>query len=258
MRTQTEYSSALFKLRPVCFCKFLSAMVILIMIFFTSACKKKADKDKSDNKEAVYQSIPTVCIWDKISAREEPKRNAAVVSPLYLGETVTFLGVSAIDSTYKNQEYLKVKLSDGTSVWVPSFSLIKGSKPAVVTDEVSIYLRPDLLTITDKKLVAMDIIAVLEEKDGWVDFISEKKTHTGWIQDEKINFNQEEIAFSLMAKRILTEKNNKSLLDKIDSVLDNNPYQNSVFVPLLREIREQEIEKKQVEELMQQNLDSIQ
>lgn len=214
--------------------------------------------NKSALAEAEYQAIPAVCIWDKISARKEPARSSPVVSPLNLGEIVTFLGITAVDSGYKNQEYLKVMLSDKSVVWVPAFSLITGSKPAVVVREVKVYLRPDLLTVTGNKLVAMDIVAVVEEKDGWVNFVSEKKNESGWIMDEEINYNNEEIAFSLMAKRILTEKDSKSLLDKIDSVLNNNPYQNSVFIPMLKEIREQEIEKKQVEEILRQNLQSLQ
>ncbi len=222
------------------------------------SCKRAGNAERSDSKKEIYQAIPSVCIWDKISARKEPRRNSGVVTPLNLGEAVTYLGINAFDSTYKNQEYLKVKLSDGSLVWVPAFSLITSSKPAVVAEEATIYLRPDMLTITDKKLAAMDIIAVMEEKDGWINFISDKKAVTGWIQEDNINYNKEEIAFALAANRILAEKSNKSLSDKIDSALNYNPYQNSIFVPMLKEIEKQEKEKDQVEEMMRQSINSFQ
>ena len=236
--------------KPVAFIAILSFLLI-------SGCNDNSGKKENTSQNEIYESIPTVCIWDKISARKEPFRKSPVISPINLGESVTYLGINAYDSAFKNQEYLKIRLSDGSIVWVPAFSLITNAKPAVVSNEVDIYLRPDLLTITDHKIAAMEIIAVLVEQDGWINFISEKKNASGWIQDDKVNFNKEEIAFALMAKRILTENNDKSLLSKIDSVLSNNPYQNSIFIPLLREIRKQEEEKQQIENMMQQNFNSF-
>jgi hypothetical protein len=138
-------------------------------------------------------------------------------------------------------------------VWVPAFSLVTGASPAVVKKEAAVYLRPDLLTITDKTIGAMEIIAVMENQDDWIRFHSARKKQHGWIQAEAISDDKADIAFSLYAGRILDEKSSKTFPEKIDSILDYNLYPNSVFVSLLKEIREKENERMQIEEFVIRN-----
>lgn len=221
------------------------------MILILLSCTGRRDSEVEE--ERVEETIPAVCIWDRISVRQEPFRGAAVVTRLNLGELVTYLGVSAIDSTYKNQVYYRIRLSDQRVVWVPAFSLVIGASPAVVKEEAALYLRPDLLTITDKTIGVMEIIAVLEKSDDWISFYSAGKSQHGWIQTDAISDNMEDIAFSLYARRILDKESSKTLHDKIDSILNYNLYPNSVFVSLLEEIGEKEKERMQIEEFVMQN-----
>jgi hypothetical protein len=138
--------------------------------------------------------------------------------------------------------------------WVPAFSLVTGAKPAVVTSEVPVYMRPDLLTITGKSMGSMDIVAVTEESDNWIKFCSEKKVLNGWIKSEALSYKAEDIAFSLYARRILNADTSANLAERIDSILKYNLYPNSVFVSLLQEIGEKEKERIQIEEIVRQNL----
>ena len=225
----------------------VAIFMILILVSCTSSKNKEVDE------EEIAPDIPSVCIWDRISVRQEPFRKSAVVSNLNLGESVTYLGISALDSTYKNQVYYHVRLSDESTAWVPAFSLVTDASPAVVIKEVPVYLRPDLLTITDRTLEAMEIIAVVKESDDWINFYSEKKITNGWIKSEALSDNIEDIAFALYARRILNENTNKTISDKIDSILKYNLYPNAVFVSLLEEIEEKEKERIQIEEIIMQN-----
>jgi len=222
-------------------------MMMLILVSCTSRNNSEVEED------GTALAIPSVCIWDRISVRQEPFRKAAVVSNLNLGELVTYLGISAVDSTYKNQLYYHIRLSDEKLAWVPAFSVVNSASPAVVIKEVPVYLRPDLLTITDITLGAMEIIAVVKESDDWINFYSAKKIRNGWIKSMALSDNVEDIAFALHARRILDEKNDKPLTDKIDSILKYNLYPDAVFVSLLEEIREKEEERIQIEEIVIRN-----
>jgi hypothetical protein len=231
-------------------------IMIKVVIFFTVAllvaCTSRNNAELEEKKE--LQAIPSVCIWDKITVRQEPFRKAAVICHLNLGEAVTYLGISAVDSTFKNQVYYHIRLSDDRIAWVPAFSLVTNGTPAVVLKETPVYLRPDLLTITDKNLEAMEIVAVIEKSDDWVNFYSEKKLRNGWVRSEALSNNMEDIAFSLFAGRILNEQTNKTLTGKIDSIMNYNLYPNSVFVSVLEDIGEKEKERIRIEEIVKQNL----
>ena len=226
-------------------------MVALLMIFILVSCISRNQSEVEEEKTTL--AIPSVCIWDGISVRQEPFRKATVVSNLNLGELVTYLGISAVDSTYKNQVYYQIRLSDESLAWAPAFSLVTDASPAVVIQEVPVYLRPDLLTITDRTLEVMEIIAVIKKSDDWINFYSAKKIRNGWIKSEAISDNIEDIAFALYARRILNEKNDIPLADKIDSILKYNLHPDAVFVSLLEEIREKEKERLKIEEIVIQN-----
>ena len=55
--------------------------------------------------------------------------------------------------------------------------------------------------------------------------------------------NEEDIAFSSIVKSKLAIKDDNSLLDKIQNILDENPYPNSVFVETLNKIAQEEKKK---------------
>ncbi|MCP4312787.1 MAG: hypothetical protein GY790_16110 [Bacteroidetes bacterium] len=85
------------------------------------------------------------------------------------------------------------------------------AKPVVITNEVPLYMRPDLLTINDKRISSMEIVAVIEEWDNWIKVVNEKKEKAGWIKKEYITNNTIDLAFALLAKRKLTEQNPEPL-----------------------------------------------
>lgn len=230
----------------------MNRAVISFVFLLLVSCTVRENADMKE--KSAEEAVPAVCIWDGISVRKNPFRDAAVLSRLNLGEKVTYLGISAIDSTYRNQVYNYIRLSDERKAWVPAFSLVTGAGPAVVISETPVYRRPDLLTITNKTLGAMDIIAVTDTSDDWLSFYSAKKNQYGWIQSEAISIQMEDIAFSLYAGRILNEKSGRSLAEKIDSILNNNLYPEAVFVPIMKELREKERERIQIEDIMRQNI----
>lgn len=180
-------------------------------------------------------SVIGVSVWDRISSRSEPRRSSASTTLLSLGESFLYLDSSAIDSAYNNTKFLKARLSDSSIVWVYGFASVLNAKPGVITKNVPLYLRPDLLTITESELEAMEIVAVTEEWDNWIRVVNEKKANVGWIKNDFITYNTIDLAFALLAKRKLDKDDREEKIDAIEDLLSNNPYPNTVFIPEISE-----------------------
>jgi len=227
------------------------AFIALFILFIScKSDKPKESKSMKDTKLKVKEKVSGVCIWDGIAIREKPSRNSELISTLNLGEAFSYLNTYAIDSSHKNQKYLNIELSDGTVAWAAEFGLIINAQTGVIKAKVPIYKRPDLLTISDEELSPMDILAITEETDDWLKVTGEKKKINGWIKKSYLSVNEEDIAFALIAKRELAVNDDKSLLDKIQNILDNNPYPTSIFVETLNKIAQEEKNKKRLEEIM--------
>jgi hypothetical protein len=114
------------------------------------------------------------------------------------------------------------------------------AKPAVVIHEVPLYMRPDLLTITAERLGTMEIIAVVEEWDDWIKVVGEKKEKKGWIKKESISYTSIDLAFALLCKRTLEEEDLEEKVDRLEELLANNPYPNTIFIEAFKERVDQE------------------
>lgn len=225
----------------------------IILVTSIISCKPERQKEKEKKiTSSVKEKIPGVCIWDGIAIRKEPSRSSTIFSTLSLGESFLYLNEDAIDSAYKNQKYQNIELSDGSVGWAAGFGLIMNAKTGVVKSKVPLYKRPDLLTISDKEFSPMDIIAITEETDNWAKVTGEKKRMEGWIKMSYISYNKEDIAFALLAKRELDVKDEKPLPEKIHTILDNNPYPNSIFVEILSQIAREEENKQKLNQIMRE------
>jgi hypothetical protein len=216
----------------------LLCMVLLLKL--TSCSDVSSEKPAAATTES--QEIVGVSVWDRISTRDQPVRNTPSTTLLSLGERFIYLDTFAIDTSYNNTKFLKVRLSDSTIVWAYDFASVLDAKPAVVRNEVPLYLRPDLLTISADKLNAMDIIAVVEEWDNWIKVVNEKKEHTGWIKKEFITYDSIDLAFALLAKRYQEEEDPEQRIENLEGLLENNPYPQTIFVPEIRNRLDEEME----------------
>ena len=227
--------------------KKLSFLILLISgILLYNSCSRttKQAENKSENKT---DSIPAVCIWDGLYIRNAPSKNAAFLSTLNLGESMVYLGRAEHDSLSGNLEYLNIRLSDGTRGWASKSGIVTGATPAVVKEETPLYKRPDLLTISDRRLKAMDVVAVDDTNDDWIKVTGEKGRYEGWIKNVKISQNKEDIALAVLSSRTFKANEDKPLHEVVDEILKDNPYPNSVFVATLRDIAREDLEKNNLE-----------
>jgi len=213
--------------RKITFC-----LGLIIFLSFLACTDNK--HEKSDDPVLEYHQVIGVSIWDRISTRSEPKRSSSSTTLLSLGESFIYLDSSAIDSAYNNTKFLRVRLSDSSEVWAYGFASVLNAKAAVLTNDVPLYMRPDLLTITEKNLHVMDIIAVVEEWDGWIKVVNEKSEQKGWIKKDVVTYNRIDLALALLAKRKLDEQDSEQKVKNLEELLENNPYPNSIFISELR------------------------
>jgi hypothetical protein len=211
----------------------LTFCLVIIFLLKLSACNTSPVEEAEITISEDHQIIG-VSVWDRISTRSEPRRKASSTTLLSLGESFIYLDSFAIDSSYNNTKFLKARLSDSSVVWVYDFASVLNAKPVVITNEVPLYMRPDLLTITEKRINTMEIVAVIEEWDNWIKVVNEKKEKTGWIKKEYITDNTIDLAFALLAKRKLEEEDPEQRIRNLEDLFENNPYPNSIFVSELR------------------------
>ena len=219
--------------RKITFC-----LGFIIFLSFL-ACTDKIPEESDDPVPELHQVIG-VSIWDRISTRSEPKRSSSSTTLLSLGESFIYLDSSAIDSAYNNTKFLKVRLSDSSEVWVYDFASVLNANPAVLTIDVPLYMRPDLLTITDESLHVMEIIAVVEEWDDWIKVVNEKSEHKGWIKKDVVTYDRIDLALALLAKRKLDEQDSEQKVKNLEELLKHNPYPNSIFISELQKKLEAE------------------
>jgi len=222
--------------------RWIKFIIIQLIVLILVSCNEETEKAGTTERRAVPE-VTGVSVWDRISTKHQPVRNSPTATLLSLGETFLFLDSTAIDSSYKNMKFLKAQLSDSSVVWVYDFASVLHAKTAVITGEVPLYRRPDLMTITEENLEAMEIVAVTEEWDDWVRVVNEKKEREGWIHQEFITYNTVDIAFSLLATRTLKEEEAEVRLTGLEDLLEKNPYPATIFLEeiSLRIDREKEL-----------------
>ncbi|MFO7889875.1 MAG: SH3 domain-containing protein [bacterium] len=231
---------------------FLRIFIFILVSIFIFTCqnenKKKPTSGKITQESQEKKEISSVCIWDHGSVRAEPSRKAKWLSAMALGEKITWLGETKVDSADEKRKYLYVRLSDGTEGWASEYVVAVDASPAVIIKETFIYRRPDLITITDKELKPMDLIAVVDKKNEWLKVTGKQYKKKGWIQSKVISSRDEDIAVALLAHKAYNKKDKKETKEKIKSILNNAQFSNSIFISDLQEkynnlIQEQTAEK---------------
>ncbi len=231
---------------------FLQNAAIILIVFCMSCSDKnsKSDAESSSDDSGIFSSsenddsageskeTAAVCVLDKLSVRDAPSKSGKYLTNISLGETVTFLGQSAIDSTDQNKEYVQVRLLDGTSGWSLSSFIIPDSKTMVFVEDAEVYKRPDLLTKANKKYSAMDIVAVKQQEGDWMEVTGKrlegKYIESGWVKNSNVSDKEEDIAVAKFAQAALAISNEDERVEAIRGIVDNSDLSGSVFISKLK------------------------
>jgi hypothetical protein len=202
-----------------------------------TGCGKKEQAAAKSVPAGQEQTAPAktfaACMYDGISLKQEPSKNGKWLASISLGEMVQSLGDSAVDTADKNRCYQKIQLSDGKSGWATSYGLVLNARLAAVKQATLIYKRPDLLTGTDVKIGLMNPVAVIQEKDGWSEFISEARKKSGWIRSDALTAEPADVAVAILALKKLGAAKNRA--EAVKEFISASPYPESFFIKKLQE-----------------------
>lgn len=221
--------------------KFIKYILVLAIVF--SSCKGKETQEgesKDDASEVIVEKSDAVCIA-AISLRKDPARTKDnYLLTINIGEKVLYLGTSKEDTT-TNRTYHNVELSDGKTGWAQDYGILINAKPAALVNKTPIYKRPDLVTKSSKELNIMDYVAIVDEKNEWVEIVSANRKKKGWIPAKKITTKTEDVATAILAINALYGKNGEIQIEKVQSFLEELPYDNTQFKGYLQEMLDAQV-----------------
>lgn len=187
------------------------------------------------------QESEAVGIWDKVSVRETATPDGKWLTSVSLGESLTYLNEEATDKDGK--VYFKIRLNDGQEGWVRSEFVAPDAKPAVFTNDSDLYNRADLLTKSDKKFKKMDIVAVKQTQDDWLEITGKRSDgkwiDNGWVKASNISFEDIDIAMAKFAKPAMEAEDGDDKEQKLEEILANVDLSSSVFVPDVKDVLDQ-------------------
>ncbi len=199
----------------------------ILLAFSIGGCAAKTDDFKLEGAKDIV-----VVIGEKVPLRQAPEKEGKWMSALNTGEIMTYLD-KAIDGNDKDREYLKVKLSDGTVGWTPSYGVVQDALPGAIITECKVYSRPDLLTETKKGFNVAEVIAVTQEKDGWYEVVGFQKNKKGWINSANVSLGKDDIAIAALARKAILNSNGEIDLSKLPEFLGGVPYKNTTLYGIL-------------------------
>ncbi|MBK6263988.1 hypothetical protein JKA74_02980 [Marivirga sp. S37H4] len=240
----------------------LSCTFLALGLFSCSGNEKteSAEQTSVSVQEEAPQMVDAVSIWDGISVREEPSSDGKWISSVSLGEKVLMTGKTAVDSSEKNREYVEIKLGDDKQGWVVSDFVVEGTAVAAVTD-AQIFKRPDLLTKTDKSFKSMDVLALIDTRDDWVEVTGKKQGDkwfsSGWIKRTDLSDNEVDIAVAVYSQKALAIEDEEERSKAIQEILENGSFTSSQFiVDLKNELNELQSEEELIAEPAEE-MDSV-
>jgi hypothetical protein len=212
---------------------------IFIFVGFLCEEEKKVEpvpEVKPAPVEKPKVEIPSVCIYDITPVKIEPAQNGRWISSLALGEKVIWLDEEKADILDKSKKYLKIRLSDGKEGWVSDNTIYISAQPAVAIHKSAIYLRPDLVTITNNEFAPMEFVAVSKLENEWCEAKGFEGRKTGWIKSESVSKKDEDIAVALLAYKAFAETDKNKKKEKIEAIINNSMFSNSIFIDTLKNV----------------------
>ena len=214
-------------MKPVLRLSLLS--IALVSALLAPACKKKT----ADGATQLADDKSSVCIVNGLGVRATPSKTGKTLASLSLGESVKWLGGNEKDEG--GRDYLKVALSDGQEGWVTASGLVTGAKVGAIMDDAVLYKRPDPLTATTQKVACMSIVAVIQEKDGWLQLVGEGHRSLGWAAKGSLTLDKGEVTTAILATKKLREKDGLDREAKIEAIARTAPNPDSAFIQKLRD-----------------------
>ncbi len=209
-------------------------IMVALLLSLLSACqnKKNSHGEKSNDDSLMIQKtepVPAISLWAN-GLRAEPGKDGKWITTILFAEEVTAIG----DSVYVEKEdrtYTKVRLTDGKDGWVYAYLFAFNAERAAITQNTTLFKRPDISTPAGKSLEFGEIIAIDEKQDdGWIHVFTKEKKKQGWIRSEQnLTYNDIDLTAAILLERAFSEKNRDQQKKSLEEIINNVEFQESVF-----------------------------
>lgn len=205
-------------------------LILISAVLFNCSGSKQTEIATEEDLETPPSGA--YCLWHNISLREGPSEKDKWLTSVSFGEHLIFRDSVKVDeSTDKKFQYSFVELSDGTKGWIRADFITIDAELATITENTTLYKRPDLLTGTDKKFSPMDVVAVTEKKDDWLEIKGKRKKDswfiTGWIPSSSVSWRPADVTDAILISRAMEIDDANERIKSLKNVLSNN--QESIF-----------------------------
>lgn len=222
--------------------KYLNYLFVIILTLIS--CKGKDNNSVADNREAEKGNIAkvlAVSVYDGVPIRQEPSKDGKYLSSLNLGETMFYLGEEITDSVDSKRTYYKVELSDETVAWARTYGILIQAQPGAIVTETPVYKRPDLVNKTNETFYPMEYVAIVGEKDDWVEVVGARKKKSGWIKKQNITTADEDVAVATLAYKELLTEEGLVKIDEASEFLESLPYASGQFESYLQDLIDEHV-----------------
>lgn len=234
--------------------KSITLLSIVSIILFMVACggEKGSTNEASVSNDSNSDLAPAemnmdtgndpaaVCLWPTVGLRDKPGRSGAkYLTGIKFGETVKLTGEEKEIASEK-RTYIEMELSDGQKGWANEYLFALNAKPVVATADIDVFKRPDLSTLTTKKISSGTLFAVSpsEEKPGWAEVFTEEKKIEGWTQYNDELFTKEplDIALGKVLQEVKGMKSTTEKIKKLETVASSSTFSGSSLMPMVTEM----------------------
>lgn len=209
----------------------------ILAAMLTWACGENNSSENENDSTAVIEKevvpVAAVCVWDNLSVRSIPSDKGKWLTSLNLGESITLLNETVVDST-SDRTYTKVQLTDGKEGWSLADFIVADGQAATFVQDADVYNRPDLLTKTDKQYDRMDIVAIKSVQDDWLEVVGKRNAgryiETNWVKSDNISTEDVDIAVAKFAAPIAKMDDLEKKKEALKNLISNSDLNNSVFM----------------------------
>jgi lipoprotein LenA len=232
-------------------------LLLFIFAFFISACGEGTDNDEDtddsldtdkelvdgEDVEGISKGAPVICLWSAVSIRKTPEaKKGSYLTTIHLGEKASYLGETVTDSTGKGKarDYIKVKLTDGTTGWIEGRFMAIDAEPYALKGNSKLYKRPDILSAGKNEFEKMQYVVVLEEQGDWAKVKGIKKSagwyREGWVKKEHLTGDEIDVTVAVLMARALGKGDKDKKLEALNEILENSDLSSSIFSSDIRDL----------------------
>ncbi len=223
----------------------LNHVVAILAVIVAVACDSKtktkdehsaqSPTDENQTIKRPEKEIKGICMWDKLAVRETGTTKGKWVTSINLGEQFEFLNQTHTDETTgKKRVFVKIRLLDGIEGWVREDLVAINAKIGALKNDTPIYKRPDLLAQSDKLFYKMDVVAVFEQKEGWIRVKGIRKDDTwytsGWIKKNQITDKEIDVATAILTNQALKLEKQDKIRNALNSIRKNSSLNGAYFM----------------------------